>query len=414
MLPSGRYAGARRADEGTSDFVPTLDPRKVSTISHPWRLHIMPAGSRRSKIIPPCLPTQSGYAIFTISQGGEHMQRVILGKTGLRVSQVAFGGIPIQRVDDQEAVRVIRHCLDLGVNFLDTAYGYGTSEERIGRAIAGRREGLVLASKSPARDGKTFREHLDLSFQRLGVDRIDLYQFHNVSDRAAYEQILAPGGALDVAREAKAAGRIGHIGITSHSLEMALEMVPSGHFETLMFPFNFITDEPAERLLPLCEEHGVAFLSMKPMGGGMLENARLAFQFLRHYPAAIPVVGIEQQAEIDEIVSIMQSPAGLSDADRAEIKRLREELGTRFCRRCGYCQPCEQGVDISTVVNLRSFGKRFPRERMYGEWGETIVAKAEGCVECGVCESRCPYQLPIREIIRENVAWFRQEQARLG
>lgn len=342
------------------------------------------------------------------------MQQVLLGKTGLRVSQVGFGGIPIQRLDDEGAVQVIRHCLDLGINLLDTAYGYGTSEARIGRAIAGRRESLVLASKSPARDGKTFHEHLELSFQRLGVDRIDLYQFHNIGDWKSYEQILTPGGALDVAREAKAAGRIGHIGVTSHSLEVALEMVASGNFETLMFPFNFIANEAADRLLPLCEERGVAFFSMKPMGGGMLGNAQLAFKFQRQYPAAIPVVGIERQEEIDEIVGILQGPAELTEADRAEMNHLRDELGTRFCRRCGYCQPCQQEVDISTVVNLRSFGKRFPRERMFGDWGLTIVTKAEGCVECGECESRCPYKLPIREIIHENVAWFRDEQARLG
>ncbi len=342
------------------------------------------------------------------------MQKVILGKTGLRVSQVGFGGIPIQRVSDEEATCVIRHCLDLGVNFLDTAYGYGNSEERIGRAIAGRREGLVLASKSPARDGKTFREHLELGFQRLGVSYIDLYQFHNVSNAQAYEQILAPGGALDVAREAQAAGRIGHIGVTSHSLEMALEMVASGHFETLMFPFNFITNEPADRLLPLCRQHGVAFLGMKPMGGGMLGDARLAFRFLRQYLDVIPVVGIEKMEEIEEIVGLMEGPATVSEAERAEMQRLREELGTRFCRRCGYCQPCSQKVDISTVVNLRSFGKRFPKERMFGEWGMSIVTNAENCIECGECESRCPYSLPIRAIIQENIAWFRQEQARLG
>jgi uncharacterized protein len=338
------------------------------------------------------------------------MRTVRLGKTGLMVSEVGFGGIPIQRLNDAEAQAVITRALDLGVTFLDTAHGYSTSEERIGRAIAGRRAGLILATKSPACDGKTFSEHMAQSFQRLGVEYIDLFQFHNVSTPQQYAQLLAPDGALAVARAAQATGRIGHIGVTSHSMEMALEMVPSGHFETLMFPFNFVTREPLDRLIPLCRQHDVGFIVMKPMAGGMLDDARLAFKYLRQLPDLVSIPGIEKVAEIEEIVGLVQGSAELSSAEQAEMARVAAELGTRFCRRCDYCQPCPQNIRISTVMNLRSFWKRFPPQRLY-DMMEGAITAAEQCADCGKCEERCPYHLEIRQTLRENVKLYREQIA---
>lgn len=339
------------------------------------------------------------------------MQQIVLGNSGLQVSAVGFGGIPIQRLGEEEAVRVVQHCLDLGITYLDTAHGYTTSEERIGKAIAGRREGLVLATKSHALDAETFCQEMETSFQRLRVDYIDLYQFHGVSSMEDLEKVLAPNGPLDAARAARDAGRIGHIGVTSHNLTVALELVKTGSFETLMFPFNFITVEPAEELIPLCRERGVGFIAMKPMGGGLLESATLAFKFLRQFPDIVPLVGIEKAHEIDEIVAIMAGPAALTAAEEAQIARLRQELGTRFCRSCDYCQPCPQGIRISTMLRLRSFAKRMPEARVFGEWGQEMVAIAETCADCGDCESRCPYELPIREMLREHIAWYRERLA---
>jgi len=341
------------------------------------------------------------------------MRKVRLGKTGLMVSEVGFGGIPIQRLSEDDAVAVVRRCIELGVTFIDTAYGYGTSEERIGKAIQGRREGLVLASKSPARDGATFGQHLEQSLRRLGVEHIELYQFHNVSSREQFDQIVGPGGALEVAREAQAAGKIGHIGVTSHSRETATMMAESGLFETMMFPFNFITDEPLERLIPLCRQHDVGFIAMKPMGGGLLENATIAFKWLRQYPDLVPIPGIEKAAEIEEIVAIMEGPAELTAPERAEMQRLADELGTRFCRRCDYCQPCPEGIPISTLMNMGSFIKRFPPARLFAMMEEPVRA-AERCADCGECESRCPYDLPIREMMRENVALYAARRAQSG
>ncbi|MBN1811856.1 MAG: aldo/keto reductase, partial [Anaerolineae bacterium] len=207
------------------------------------------------------------------------MKTTRLGKTGLQVSRIGFGGIPIQRLTEDEAIRVASRCIDLGVTFLDTANAYTTSEGRIGKAIAGRREQLVIATKTGARDKQTALEHLENSLRCLQTETIDLWQFHNVSSVEAYEKILGPDGAMEAAQEALRAGKIQHIGVSCHSMDMALKMIPPGLFETIQFPFNFVTNEPADELLPLAEKHDIGFIAMKPFAGGMLANAKLALKY---------------------------------------------------------------------------------------------------------------------------------------
>ena len=334
------------------------------------------------------------------------MRTIRLGKTGLEVSRIGFGGIPIMRLAEDEAIKVVQRCLDLGVTFLDTANGYGTSEERIGKAIAGRREQVVIATKTGARDRATAQEHLDLSLKRLDTDYIDLWQFHNLSTFEAYEQALGPNGAMEAAQEALRAGKIRHIGITSHSMDVALKAVPSGHFETVQFPFNFVTNEAATELIPLAQEHDVGFIAMKPMAGGLLDNAKLAFKYLLQFDSIVPDPGIERIEEIEEIVGIVQGPWELTSQEQREIERIRAQVGTRFCRRCGYCEPCPQGVSIVTIMNVPSFRKRLPVERFFTGWIAQAAESAENCIECGECEEKCPYHLPIREMIVENVELY--------
>ena len=342
------------------------------------------------------------------------MKTIRLGKTGLEVSRIGFGGIPIQRLSEDEAIKVVQRCLDLGITFLDTANGYSTSEERIGKAIAGRREQIVIATKTGARDRATAQQHLELSLKRLNTDYIDLWQFHNVSTFEAYEQVLAPNGAMEAAREALRAGKIRHIGITSHSMEVALKAVPSGHFETLQFPFNFVTNEPATELIPLAQKHDVGFIAMKPMAGGLLDNAVLAIKYLLKFDSIVPDPGIERIEEIDEIVGIVQGPWELTFQEWQEIERIRAQVGTRFCRRCGYCQPCPQAVSIVTIMNFPSFRKRLPAERFFTGWIAQAAESAENCIECGECEEKCPYHLPIREMIIENMELYESVTSRVA
>jgi predicted aldo/keto reductase-like oxidoreductase len=357
--------------------------------------------------MPPGISAPSGSCEKCISHFEVYaMKTVRLGRTGLTVSRVGFGGIPIQRLTDDEALRVMRRCLDLGVTLLDTATGYTTSEERIGKAIAGRRAELVIATKTPARDKATALQHLELSLKRLNTDYIDLWQLHNVSTPEVYGQVLGPAGAMEAAREALRAGKIRHIGMSSHSLDMALKAVPSGLFETIQFPFNFVTDEAAKELLPLARTHDVGFIAMKPFAGGMLNNARVALKHLLQFENVVPDPGIQTVEEIEEIAGIVGGSWELTPGDAREMERIRVEMEPRFCRRCDYCQPCPQKVQISTAVNLQSFWKRFPPQRFFTGFVADAVAGARRCADCGECEGRCPYHLPIREMLTENLAFY--------
>ena len=338
------------------------------------------------------------------------MKKIVLGKTGLEITQLGFGGIPIQRLTEEGAVEIVKKVVDMGVTYLDTANGYTTSEERIGKAVAGRRENLVIATKTGARTAEGVREHLALSLKRLDTDYIDIYQFHGVSDMESLEKVMDPNGPMGVVKEARDKGQIRHISITSHSMEVAKEAVKTDKFETLMFPFNFIAREAEYDLIPLCREHNVGFIAMKPLAGGMLDNATIAFKYLFQFPDIVTIPGIEQAWEIEEIFSLYESSQEMTSAEAEEIQRMRDELGTRFCRRCNYCQPCSADIPISTVMTSASFAKRMPPERFFSGMLEGAMEKANNCIECGECEERCPYDLPIRDMIKEQREWFWEEK----
>lgn len=337
------------------------------------------------------------------------MEKIRLGKTDLQVSRLGFGGIPIQRLTENDAVAVVKRCLDLGITFLDTANAYTTSEERIGKAIAGRRDGLVLATKSTSRKREGVEKHLNLSLVRLNVKYIDLYQFHGVSDFASLDMVLAADGPMAVVEKARDEGIVKHIGITSHQIDVAKEAVKSGKFETVMFPFNFVTSEAADELIPLAKQNDVGFIVMKPLSGGMIDNAKIAFKYLFQFPDIETIVGIEKVPEIEEIVRILEGPKTITATEKKEMQKLKEELGTKFCHRCDYCQPCTEGIMISTVMMYPSLARRLPPEHLFaGFWGQ-LMEKAADCTECGECEERCPYHLPIRELLAEYVKQYREE-----
>lgn len=338
------------------------------------------------------------------------MEQIRLGRTGMMVSRLGLGGIPIQRVSEYEAAAVVRRCLELGITYIDTASAYTTSEARIGKAIAGRREGLFVATKSHALTGEGMENDLDLSLERLRTEYIDLYQLHGVNDLKALEQVTAPDGPLAALEAARRAGKVKHIGITSHQIDTAIAAVNSDRFETVMFPFNFVTAEAVDSLLPLARQHDVGFIAMKPLAGGVLEDVTLAFKFLRQFPDILLIPGIEKTSEIEQIVQIMEQPPGLTRDEKGEIERLRKELGIQYCRRCDYCQPCTAGIAISTVMTSNTFFKRMPPERIFSKSFAGPVEKAAECTECGNCEERCPFHLPIREIIAQRLKLFQEEK----
>jgi predicted aldo/keto reductase-like oxidoreductase len=340
------------------------------------------------------------------------METVRLGKTNLKVSRIGMGGIPIQRPTEAEAIKVVRRALDLGVNWIDTALGYGTSEERIGKAIADRRDQVIVATKTWVRDKATALEQLEQSLKNLNTDYIDIWQFHNVGDMENYRQILDPGGAMEAAQEALQAGKVRHIGFSSHSLDVALEMVRSDLFETVQFPFNFMVNEIAEKLIPLTQEHDVGFIAMKPLGGGGRLDVTLAIKFLLQFETIVPDPGIQKVEEIEEVVDIVNGSWKLTEQDWQEIEHVRATLGTRFCRWCEYCAPCPQGVWISVLMNLPSGIKvRGLEQWLAGSINVRAVETGKNCIQCGECEAKCPYHLPIREMIAENIAFYERMAA---
>ena len=333
------------------------------------------------------------------------MKMVTLGKTGLVVSQIGFGGIPITRRTFEDAVAVVRRALDLGITFIDTANGYLDSEEKIGRAIAGRRDGLVIASKSGSATKQGILEHIDLSLRRLRTDYVDLYQLHNLSRPESWDSISGPGGALEGLRAAKEQGKVRHIGVTSHSLDMAETLLQADCFETVMLPFNVITHEAEEKLLPLARSKDVGFIAMKPMAGGEFDQARLPIRWLCRFEEVQVLVGFEREEEVDEVVHLARTAEPLSEEELQEVERIRRETGRLFCRRCGYCEPCPQGIPVTNVMVFRSFIKRFSPEVAARRFGVGIE-KARECLDCGECEEKCPYQLPIRERMKEILAVY--------
>ena len=333
------------------------------------------------------------------------MEYITLGKTGLRVSRMGFGGIPIQKVNASVTHALMERLAQRGVNYIDTARGYTVSEQFLGEALeGGLREKFVVATKSMARTKEAMARDIDISLKNLRTDYIDLYQIHNPS-LAELEQVLAPGGALEALMEAKAAGKIRHLGLTAHMaavFERALEL---DWVETVMFPYN-IVETQGEELMAKCREKNVGFICMKPMAGGALEDARLALRFIRQNEnVSVVIPGMYDIREIDENLSAMEDISALTSDELAKIETIRKELGTQFCRRCNYCQPCTAGISISGIFVLEGYLQRYG----LGDWAQkrydALNKKAGDCVGCGACEKRCPYQLPIRQML----ARYKQE-----
>ena len=333
------------------------------------------------------------------------MKYVRLGKSQLSVSQVGFGGIPIQRVSFAEAEKCIHAALDLGINYIDTALVYGDSEEKIGQALKGRRDKVILATKVPPRSREFVAESLESSLKKLKTDYIDLYQLHNVENK---ELLEASKDVIDILHKARKQGKVRHIGVSIHGVDWANEVIRTGLFETVMIAMNFIVNEAERNVLPTARELDVGVIAMKPLAGGHISDAALAMKYFTGFDDVVPLVGIEQPEEIRQIVEIVESGIAPSEQEIREMEKIREESGAQFCRLCGYCLPCPQGIDIVLVNTFYSIAKRMPLDSVLKGGIADGMRRAENCVECGTCEERCPYHLNIRRLIRENYEYFKQ------
>ena len=333
------------------------------------------------------------------------MEYITLGKTGLRVSKMGFGGIPIQRVTAEEAKALLEAVEAAGVNYIDTARGYTVSEELIGQAIEGRRDKFVLATKSMARDREAMAKDIETSLGNLRTDSIDLYQIHNPSVQQL-EQVCAPGGALEALLEAKEAGRIGHLGLTAHSLEVFQRALELDWVETVMFPYNIVENQGAD-LMEQAAEKNVGFIGMKPLAGGAIEDAALALRYIAANPhVSVVIPGMYAPEEVAQNAAAVADTAPLSQAEQDRMEQIRKELGTSFCRRCNYCAPCTVGISIPNAFLFHGYLSRYGLADWARSRYEAMPAKAGDCVECGACEERCPYQLPIREMLKKTAADF--------
>lgn len=333
------------------------------------------------------------------------MEYVPFGNTGLTVSRVGFGGIPIQRIDAEGTAELFEKLIERGVNYIDTARGYTVSEEYIGYAVEklGARDKLYLATKSMAATREAMEKDIETSLRNLRTDHIDLYQIHNPS-MEKLDTILAPGGALEALFEAKEAGRIGHIGLTAHSAAVFERALGLDFVESIMFPYNIVETQGKE-LVQKCREAGKAFVAMKPLAGGAIEDGRAAMRYLLTDPFVTVVIpGMYAVSEVEENTSFGSEP--LTDEEAAAIEHIRSTLTGNFCRRCNYCAPCTVGIQIPSVFLFEGYLERYGLE----EWARGryagLAVKASECIECGLCETRCPYELPIREMLKRAAAAF--------
>jgi predicted aldo/keto reductase-like oxidoreductase len=323
-----------------------------------------------------------------------------LGRTGLKVQPLGFGGIPIQRLSEEDAIQVVRRCYERGINYFDTARNYTVSEERIGKALEDVRNEVFFATKTHAQTRDTALGELEVSLKNLRTEYIDVYQLHSVSTQEAWAQVSSPDGVLTALYQARDEGKIRHIGITSHSPSLLTEIVKEDVFETIMIPFNYLATEPAATLLPLCHRMNVGTIIMKPFGGGAFSNARTALKFvLSNENVDVVIPGMMSGDEVEENVAIASTAHRLLDEEFRLIERDRAELGDQFCRGCDYCQPCPQQIPISTLMRWEVFEKRVGWVPRFETRFRDGLAKASTCIDCGECEARCPYHLPIRELL---------------
>ena len=335
------------------------------------------------------------------------MRYVTLGKTDLTVSEVGFGCIPILRFSKDDSVKVLRHAFERGITFFDTANAYRDSEEKIGIAFAGMREKVVIASKTLMRGADEANAHLENSLRMLRTDHLDLYQLHQIAQEKDWLQVTGPAGALEAVMKAKAAGKIRYVGVSSHNLQMALKLVRTGLFDTVQFPFNLIEEGAKDELIGASKQMGMGFICMKPFGGGVIDNAAVAFKYLRGHAGVIPIPGFETIGQVDQIVSFYSEANVVNDQDLEVMQNYRNELGKRFCRRCEYCQPCPQGVMITPAMGYPIVASRMsPAVAM--EFCKNAIESVLLCNECGACIERCPYELPVPKILKANYALYQK------
>lgn len=329
------------------------------------------------------------------------MRDIVLGRTGIHAGPTGFGALPMQRIPVDDAVRLVRRAHEGGIVYFDTARGYTDSERKLGIAFAGMRDRVVLATKTFATTVEAFRRDLDESLAQLGTDHVDVYQFHNPPF------CPKPGdgsGLYEAMLEARAQGLIRFIGITNHRLAVAREAVESGLYDTVQFPFSYLSDEKDAALVALCDERDVGFVAMKSLAGGFIARSDAAFAYLSRHENVLPIWGIQRENELDEFLAHIAAPPATTPEIEGVIAKDRAELTGEFCRACGYCLPCPAGIEIPTAARMVRLLRRAPTAKFVSAEGRAMMRRIADCTDCGHCREHCPYGLDTPQLLKRNLA----------
>ena len=332
------------------------------------------------------------------------MKQVTLGRTGITVPQNGFGALPIQRITKEEAVKILRGAYEGGIRFFDTARAYSDSEEKIGAAFGddifkNRRDEVYIASKTQAKTPEKFREDLDTTLGNLKTDYLDIYQFH------CADRVFAPGdgtGMYECMEEAKAAGKIRHISITAHKIGIAMEAAQSGLYDTVQFPFSYLSGEKELELVRTCRKNNVGFIAMKGLAGGLIRRSDVIMAYMAEFDNVLPIWGVQKMEELLEWLSFMENTPSMNEEYRDFIEKERESLSGEFCRGCGYCMPCPMGITINQCARMSLMLRRAPSDAWLTPHWQEEMKKIENCVECRQCVSKCPYELDTPELLKKN------------
>ena len=333
------------------------------------------------------------------------MQTVRLGKTEIVTNKNGFGALPIQRISDAEAVKLLRRAYDRGITFYDTARFYTDSEVKIGLAFKGMRDKVYIASKTAAVTPEAFWKDLETTLNNLQTDYLDIYQFHNP------DFCPKPGdgsGVYECMLKAKEQGRIRHIGITNHRLKVAEEAIDSGLYDTLQFPFCYLATEKDIALVKKCEKADMGFISMKALSGGLINNSAAAYAFQAQYENVLPIWGVQREEELDEFLSYIDHPPVMTEELRQVIDHDREELCGNFCRGCGYCMPCPAGIKINDCARMSLMIRRAPTQMQLTADMQKMMMKIEDCLHCNQCMEKCPYELNTPELLQKNLKYYKE------
>jgi predicted aldo/keto reductase-like oxidoreductase len=323
------------------------------------------------------------------------------GQTGLNVSRIGLGTLQLQFLDLETSADIVKTAHDQGINFIETGRVYKDSEEKIGAAMQRHSLDFIIASKTMKRTKTQALQDVEISLKNLKIPKIHLYQLHMVSDRKTLKQVTANEGALEGLLMAKEDGKIDHIGISGHDIDVLMEATEIYPFESVQFAFNVIEKENV-RIIPFLDKKKIGKLSMKPLGGGNIKFTKLAIKYALSEKIESVFVGVNTPSQLKENIKAIEDPIALSAIEKAQLDEAADSLGKTFCRNCGYCQ-CPNEINIRLIMMFgrmwNGYDGMMKKNAVFGY--SALPVKADVCDKCGTCETLCPYHLQIQEKLED-------------